>query len=107
MAQPTLQAVFGPGATQDATTITILKADLPGLTPAIDNNGEQIFSGVMVRAKGHLTQVNQDANPDQSIVIETGFPSLVQRNDQTFRQNQLTVNFQKPDLQAEIDPDDY
>lgn len=41
MAEPSLTEVFGPGATQTATTLTITKADLPGLTAAIDNRAEQ------------------------------------------------------------------
>ena len=38
MAEPTLQQVFGSGATQTATTLNILKSDLVaiGLTQATD-----------------------------------------------------------------------
>jgi hypothetical protein len=45
-----LTDVFGPGATQTATTITIAKADLPGLTASPTNNGQQIFVALFLAA---------------------------------------------------------
>jgi len=107
MAQPSLQDILGPGATQDATTITILKADLPGLTPAANNNGEQIFAGVVRRARVYLTEANQETNPDQNITFGETFSSFVSRNNQTYRQNQVPVNFQKLDAEPDIEPDEY
>jgi hypothetical protein len=109
MAEPSLTDIFGPNVVQDATSLTIAKADLAavGLTPAANNSGEALFTAVVKKAGGTLTVANQDANPDQSITIEDGFPSIVQRNDQNYRQNQKTISFQKLDTQSEIDPDDY
>lgn len=45
MAEPTLTQVFGSGATQDATTITISKSDLTeiGLTPDANNSAESLL----------------------------------------------------------------
>jgi|SRR6476469_4156327 len=105
--QPTIQQVFGPGATQDADSITILKADLPGLTAAANNNGEQLFAGVVNRARIYLTEANQASNPDQSITFGETFSSFVSRNSQNYRQNQVPVNFQKLDTDADIEPDEY
>ena len=107
MAEPTLQQIFGANATQTSATITITKADLPGLTPAADNRAEQLFVAVLLQAKSFLTSANQDTNPEQSITIEDSFQTLVTRNNQQYRQNTQSVNLQKIDTTAGIDPDDY
>lgn len=110
MAEPTLQEIFGAGATQDATTITILKANLP-MTAAAVNRGEQIFAAICKKAATVLTTTAFSTNGDQSINIAPGFDSLVYRtinNDQeTLLQTQLTINFAKIQIGAGITPDDY
>ncbi|MBE9191397.1 hypothetical protein IQ230_13785 [Gloeocapsopsis crepidinum LEGE 06123] len=109
MAEPTLQQVFGAGATQDATTLTIAKADLAavGLTASATNTAESLIVGILLLAKNTLTAAALDSNPDQSISIEDSFDSLVTRNNQTFRQKTYSVNLQKLDTASTIDPDDY
>lgn len=109
MAEPTIQQVFGAGATQNATTLTIAKADLAavGLTASATNTAESLFVGLLLLARNTLTATNLDTNPDQSISIEDSFDSLVTRNNQTFRQKTYSVNLQKLDTGATIDPDDY
>jgi hypothetical protein len=109
MAEPSLVALFGAGAVQDATSLTIDKADLVavGLTASANNSAEALFTAIMKTASATLTPENQDLNPDQSITIEDGFPSIIQRNNQNYRQNTKTISFQKVDTQSEIDPDDY
>lgn len=110
MAEPTLQEVFGAGATQTATTITILKADLPGLTAAADNRAEQLWVGIFLKAMAKLTQASQNANPEQNIVIRVpdfGASSIETRNNIAYRQNVFEAVLQKLDTQSAIDPDDY
>jgi hypothetical protein len=109
MAEPTLVALFGANAVQDADTLTLSKTDLAavGLTPSANNSAEALLTAIVKKAGMVLTPNNQDLNPDQSITIEDGFPSIIQRNDTNYRQNQKTISFQKLDTQAEIDPDDY
>lgn len=109
MAEPTLSSVFGANATQTATTITIDKADLPGLTAAANNTAESLLTGLLLRAQLGLTQVGFDADIDQSIYIASGFPSFTFRgiNNDSYRVDQLTVNLAKPDTAGTIDPDDY
>lgn len=46
----TLQQLFGVNATQDSQSIIIHKADLPKLTPSIDNRAEQLLAGILLRA---------------------------------------------------------
>lgn len=107
MAEPTLQEVFGAGATQTGTTLTIAKADFPTLTAAADNRAEQLFVAILLQAQAALTTTRQDTNPEQSITIEDQFQSLVTRNNQQFRQVTKAVNLQKLDTTAGVDPDDY
>ena len=65
MAEPTLVEVFGAGATQTATTITIAKADLAGLTPSATNTAEALFAGIYKKAAVNLNQTNYGTNVDQ------------------------------------------
>ena len=113
MAEPTIQQVFGSGATHTATEITISKADLTsyGLTASIENTAESLLAAIFLIARAFLTQSGFDANSDQSITILPGFDSIIQRDDgsgelKSYRQNQLTINLHKLDSEG-IDPDDY
>ncbi|MBW4598726.1 MAG: hypothetical protein KME29_03830 [Calothrix sp. FI2-JRJ7] len=107
MAEPTLTQVFGTNATQDATTITIYKADLTGLTATANNSAESILAAIDLKASSYLTQTNQDLNPDQSIVIEQGTGSITTRNNLNYREYNLTITLSKLDTQSAIDPNDF
>lgn len=109
MAELTITDVFGAGASQTATTITIAKADLTGLTASSSNTAESLLAGIILKAKESLTQTAFDANTDQSIYIETGFASFTNRgtNNDSYRVDQLTINLAKLDSGATLDPDDY
>lgn len=110
MAEPTLEEIFGAGATQTATTITILKSDLPMTATAV-NRGEQTFAAICKKASTALTIGTFNTNGDQSINIAPGFDSLAYRTigtvQQTLLQTQLTINFGKVQSSAGITPDDY
>lgn len=109
MAEPTLTQVFGTNATQSATTVTITKADLTGLTASASNTAESLLIAILLKVQTYLTQTNFDANIDQSVVVANGFPSLTTRgvNNTSYRVDQLNVNFAKLDTAATVDPDDY
>lgn len=109
MAEPLLTDVLGPGATQTATTITIVKADLPRLTPNANNTPESLLTGILLRAKEGLSRTTFDTNLDQSVYVELGFPQFAFRgaNNDGYRVDQLTINLAKPDITGVIDPDDY
>lgn len=113
MAEPTITEVFGAGATQTGSSITIIKSDLAavGLTSSATNTAESLLTAIFLIAKVTLTQANFEANRDQSIVIAPGFDSIIQRDDgaggsTSLRQNQFNINLHKPDSDV-IDPDDY
>lgn len=76
--------VFGANATQDATTITILKSDFPALTPLANNNGEQILLAILLNLhkffEGKITDENQvvicgidETGEKQEVVYEQFF----------------------------------
>jgi hypothetical protein len=111
MAEPLLTDIFGAGATQNASSITLLKADLP-LTAGINNRAEQILAAIVKKASLTLTPANYGTNPDQSVNMAAGFDSLVYRTDTagvttTHLQTQIAVNFSKPQATSGITPDDY
>lgn len=60
--------VFGPGATQSATQFTVLKADLPGLTPSAGNSPDAIVLSQLNKWVSTYTPAARTANPDISIV---------------------------------------
>ncbi|MBD2628841.1 hypothetical protein [Trichormus variabilis] len=107
MAEPTLQQIFGTGATQTSTTVTFLKSDI-GVTAA-EASGEAVLAGTALKAKEYLTQANFDANIDQSVVVEEGFSSFVTRGESntSYRNDQLTLTFSKVDSGATLNPNDY
>ncbi len=109
MTEPTLTQVFGAGATQTATTITITKADLPGLTASASNRAESLLIGILLKASVALNRTAFDADTDQNLYVETGYPSFAIRGtaNAQYRVDQLAVNLAKLDTAGTIDPDDY
>ncbi|MFM6252850.1 MAG: hypothetical protein ACKPEQ_27520, partial [Dolichospermum sp.] len=64
MPEPTLTEVFGAGATQTATTLTISKSALAtvGLTASSDNSAEAILAAILLIAKINLTETKFESN---------------------------------------------
>lgn len=109
MAEPTLVQVFGTGATQDSSTLTIQKSALTGLTASGSNSAEALLVAIILKAQSYLTQANFDANIDQSIYAANGFSSFTTRgtNNDAYRVDQITFNLAKLDTGSTLDPDDY
>jgi hypothetical protein len=109
MAEYTLSEVFGTNAEEDPGFIYIAKTDMQavGLTVDANTSYEAYFAAMIAICQQRFTQENQNENPDQSVVIEDGLPSLVTRNNTTYRQNTKTIIFEKLDEQSTFDPDDY
>lgn len=113
MAEPTITDVFGAGASQTATTLTIEKSDLAatGLTASATNSAESLLVAIALTAKAALTENNFGSNSDQSVTIVPGFDSIVAReaSDGTFVstvQNQFNLNLHKP-ANTVLSADDY
>lgn len=111
MAEPTIQDVFGAGATQTATTITMLKADLPTLAANATNRGEQMFMAIVLKAEQNLTTIARDADLDRSVAIERSFDQVTSRTvgavTNNYYQSGLTITAQKINTNSAIDADDY
>ncbi|MEH2351933.1 hypothetical protein [Nostoc sp.] len=109
MVKATLVEVLGQGASQTATTLTILKADLPRLTPSANNTPESLLVGILLKAQSRLTQESFDTNIDQSLTVLKGYSSSVTRGAENldYRTKQLVVSMSTLDTDTEIDPDNY
>ena len=110
MSEPTLNDLFGAGATQNGSSITILKSDLP-MTASAVNRGEQILAAIAKKTATYLTPETFSTDIDRNIEIDPGFDSLVYRTiggvTETLLQTQLVFNFTKPQTSAGVTPDDY
>lgn len=72
-----LTDVLGPGATQTATTITISKADLAGLTANTNNTADSIAVAILNRFITVYTPTIRSTNKDVSLVAElSSIPSV-------------------------------
>ena len=109
MAEPLLTDIFGAGATQTATTLTIAKADLAsvGLTASATNTAESLLVAILLKAMQFSNSTNQLTNPDIQVTIAQSFDSLLNRNNATYRQRSYTIDFQKIDASPTINPNDY
>lgn len=112
MPEPSLTDIFGANALQTGTSLTIDKEDLitVGLIPSATNTAESLLVAILLKAKMVLTAEDLEANPDQSVVIapaDFNFQTLVQRNNITYRQATYSINLQKPDAGATVNPNDY
>ncbi|QLE55660.1 hypothetical protein [Nostoc sp. TCL26-01] len=114
MAEPTLIEVFGTGATQDATTLTIQKSALAtvGLTVAATNKPEALLTAIVKLGAVSLTSTNRDSNIDQSITIDAdNTPSFTTRingtTTATYIRDTISIELDKPYSSTGIDPDDY
>jgi hypothetical protein len=111
MAEPTIQDIFGAGATQTATSITILKADLPTLTASLTNRGEQMFMAILLRARQNLTVAARNLDLDRSVAIEDGFDQVLSRTvdgtTNNYYQSGITISAQKINTNSALNANDY
>jgi hypothetical protein len=74
--EPALIAIFGTGAAQTATDLTISKAGLQAtgytFTPSASNRAEQLFLAILLKAKS-----GQDTSEDSQMRISEPTMSLV------------------------------
>ena len=109
--EPTLTAVFGANATQDANNLTISKADLAsvGLTGSAMNTAESLLIAIMLKFKQILTDEARDTNIDQYVAVVDGFsPTITTRNNAIYLRNTISIEIDRVLAGAEtIDPDLY
>lgn len=109
MTIPSLTDVFGSGATQTATTVTIAKADFPTLTASATNNGQQLFTAMLLKAAAKLSSANRTADADIKITIEYGGQTIfpLAGSENLDRQDSYSIVLHKQVPKADVDPDDY
>jgi hypothetical protein len=99
-----LTAFFGPGATQDATTITILKADLVstrtplgfiGLTATANNTSESMVAALILK----LNEQQDTSTDAQFAIFPQGVSIVNEISDgvsKPFNQYVYTIRFLEP-----------
>lgn len=107
--EPTLVQVFGAGAVQDSSTLTIQKSALAakGLTSSANNTAESLVVALFKQWETYLTAANLDANAEQQISIENSYQSIITRNNTQYRQFAKTINLQVVDMTSDIDPNKF
>lgn len=82
-----LSEIFGDGATQDASTLIIQKADLPKLSTNQDNRAEQLLVALILKAipifQGELVDENDD------YIVDSDFNKINYDNSELYK---LVVN---------------
>lgn len=79
MAEPTLQQVFGAGASQTDDLLVVSKVDMGevGLKASANNSAESLWLSLLLLAQRNLSTANLVLNPEQSIGIADGGESIV------------------------------
>ncbi|GAB4209665.1 MAG: hypothetical protein Fur006_69630 [Coleofasciculaceae cyanobacterium] len=105
MAIPSLTTVFGAGATQTATTLSIAKADLPTLAVAADNSAQQLFVAILLKVAEKLTPEARNADGDFKVTIDYGGQSIftIAGSTDLDRQDTFTVTLHKRQPSVQID----
>ena len=113
MAELNLTEVFGTGATQTSTNVTLLKADLTGLTPVAANSPDAVTLALLNKWTTTYTTAARQANPDISIVatmqpipqVQGLFPPTVSVA-QAFKVYTYTIQVFVPETVTAPSPDD-
>ncbi|WP_013323852.1 hypothetical protein [Gloeothece verrucosa] len=103
----TLQALFGPTATQTGTKITIDTNDfvaygLSGSSPS----PSQVLCAFMQRLDQYLENAVDDPTAGVSSVSFRPIPTFVSRGTATHRAQQIGLVFYKNEASINLDPDD-
>jgi hypothetical protein len=109
MAEPILQDIFGPNATQDDNTLTIAKADLAavGLTAQANNTGEALLAAIIKLSANTLTGTNQLTNPDQHCVLQVANSNVWESPYGTKLRQNVLISFDNDFLNPGLTPDNY
>lgn len=105
----TLQQTHGTNATQDATSVTLTKADFAdvSLTSAANNSAQALVAAQFLKWAALLTEANQNLDATQLITITRDLESLTTRGGNTYTRVSYTINFDKLTPAITIDPDDF
>jgi len=110
MPEPTLDEVFGPGATQTADSITIPKARLvtKGLTASANNRAEALLAALLMAASDSLTETARATDTvNRHLTILYSGQDLIEVSGINYRRDAFSVLLYKQQPLTTIDPDDY
>lgn len=110
MAEPSLQDVFGSGATQSSANITIAKADLAsvGLTAQNSNTAESIFVSLILLAARSLTEANRATdNVNRNVTVPYGGQDISGTTQSPVLRDVYSVLMYRPYSLSPIDPDNF
>jgi hypothetical protein len=110
MAEPTLQQVFGAGATQTADTLTIPKSWLvsKGLTASANNTAESMLAALLMAASDNLTETARATDTvNRHLTILYSGQDLIEVSGVNYRRDAFSVLLYKQQPLATLDPDDY
>ena len=109
MAEPTLEQVFGTGAIQDGSTLTIQKSALAtvGLTASATNTAESLLAAMVKYAANALTAQNQLLNADQHVAVQAANSSVYQSPYGTRLRHNVLLSFDDPFSNPGVTPDNY
>jgi hypothetical protein len=99
MAVLNLQQIFGASATQDATTLTIHKADLAivgsatPFIPASANTADSILAAIIAFAETNAPDTAAQTDPTQTVGIGDGYKSIVTVSSVDYLLLPKTINF--------------
>jgi len=117
MAELSLQNVFGASATQNATTLTLNKAELAALvtaagftyTPTANDGVEKLFSALVFAASLNLntTQRAVDTATRNIEINAPSAPAIIATTTGIFQRDSWTFNLFKPYTYAPLSSNDY
>lgn len=108
MAEYTLEQIFGTGATQNISTITIQKSAFPSLTPTAANTAESLLVSLMILWLTNLTEANRvtDEANRQISFTDAGVDVVAGQTADYFRRS-YALSLYKLFVVATLDPDEY
>lgn len=110
MAEPTLQQVFGAGATQDANTLTISKSALTakGLQANGENSAEALLVAIVMLANDALSETSRATDlENRTVTVVYSGQDLISQGGKTFQRDAFSVLLYKETQYAAINPNDY
>lgn len=104
-----LAQVFGNNATQDATSLTLNKADFAdvSLTAEAANTAQALVAAQFLKWAAVLTEENQNLDSSQLITINRDLESITTRGGNTYTRVTYSINFDKLTPTITIDPDSF
>lgn len=110
MAEPTLVAVLGANATQNATDIVIKKADLTstGFVATASNTAESILVALIMRAANELSETNRSTDTvNRNLTLTYAGQDTVNQAGTQYRRDVWSAVAYKTTPVVVVNPGDY